>query len=182
MGWFDWIRHTAGKVGEAIRLGSREPIELPEEIALPSEVYPATVGELEKLMEEHEQATRFISEEVYDQADRLAKGVLGYEALKTKARVRQWTMLPPEEVVPGPGQQVSVRGVYVGPDGEMFSLDIAFPTGEKYTKEEYMKRAASAIDDETAKRYKLDTPKKRYDFLRDYLVTQEVYLQSFPHL
>lgn len=182
MGWFDWIRHTAGKVSEAIKIKSREPIGLPEELALPEEVYPATVEELEELMEQQVQATRFISEGVYEQADRLAKGARAYEPLKTRARVRQWVQQTPEQVVPGPGQQVSVRKVYIGPDGEMFSLDIAFPTGERYTESEYLKRAASALDDEIAQRYGVETPSQRYGFLREYVVAEEVYLQSFPKL
>ncbi len=178
MGWFDWVRETAGKVGTAVRTGLRGVIGLPEEIEpyLPSR--PATIEQIEEAMEEAIYAERFVQEAIPEEARRLSRGVRFYEPLRNVARLRHWTAASPQDIPPSPDYQISVRGVVVGPDGKMSHIDVAFPTGERFTEDEFIRRAASALDDDFVAEYEIS----RSDIIRKYLVARDSYIQRFKPL
>lgn len=178
MAWFDWIRELAGKVGIAIETGLRGIIGLPEEIEpyLPSR--PATLEQIEEAMLEAAYADRFVREAMPDEAFRLSRGVRFYEPLVNVARLRHWTAAAPQDVPPSPDYQISVRAVVIGPDGTMTHVDVAFPTGEAFTEDEFIRRAASALDDDFVGEYEIG----RSALIRDYVVARDAYIQRFKPL
>lgn len=129
-------------------------------------------------MEEAIYAEPFIREALPDEALRLARGALDYEPLRNVARVRQWTALDPLDIPPSPDYQISVRGVVIGPDGNMAHVDVAFPTNEAYTWDEFVRRAASALEDDFVANYDI----ARSDLIRQYLVVSEPYIQTYVPL
>lgn len=178
MGFFDWIRHTASRVGIAIDTGLRGIIDLHPEIEPYIPDRPATPEQIEEVVEELLDTQRFIQEELPDEARRLARGVRFYEPLTNVARMRHWTVRALEEIPPSLDYQISVRGVVIGPDGTMTHVDVAFPIGEAYTEDEFIKRAASALDDEFADGYQMG----RSDIIRQFTVHKEAYIQRHKPL
>lgn len=178
MPWYEWVAETVGKVTTAVRTGLRGVIELAEEIRPAIYPRPADVEAIEEIVEEMVATERFIQEVIPDEALRLARGVLTREPLRNVTRVRQWTALDPLEVAASDDYQITVRRVLVGPDGKMTHVDVAFPVGEAYTEDEMIRRAASALDQDFADAYTIG----RSSLVRQYTVTQEVYLQTFVPL
>lgn len=178
MGWFDWLGYTARAIGEVIETGLRGIIELAEEIRLYVAPRPATPEQIREIMEEMAYTERFIQEAIPDEAIRLARGVLAREPLTNVARLRQWSAVSPEYMVPSEDYYISVRRVLVGPDGVMTHVDVRFPSGEAYTEDEMIKRAASALDDEFADRYDMG----RSALVRQYTLVQEGYIETFVAL
>ncbi len=178
MGWFDWIREWAGRVTTAIETGLRGVIDLPAEIEpyLPSR--PATLEQIREAMAEAAYAERFVQEAIPDEARRLSRGVRFYEPLRNVARMRHWVVAAPGDVPPSPDYQISVRRVLVGPDGKMTHVDVSFPTGQAYTEDEMIRRAASALDDDFVSEYEIG----RSALVRQYTVAQDVYIQRFKPL
>lgn len=178
MGWFDWVRETAGKVGIAISTGLRGIIGLPEEIEpyLPSR--PATQEQIREAMDEAAYAERFIQEALPEEARRLSRGVRFYEPLKNVARLRHWTVAAPGDIPASPDYQISVREVYIAPDGKMTHVDVSFPTGEKFTEDEFTRRAASALDNDFTDKYKVG----RSQIVKDWAVARDVYIQRYTPL
>ena len=60
----------------------------------------------------------------------------------------------------------------------MTHVDVAFPTGEAYTEDEFIRRAASALDDDFVGEYDIG----RSALIRQYTVAAEPYLQRFVPL
>lgn len=178
MGWFDWMRHTAGKVGKAIRELSREPIELPEEIAFPSEQYPTTIEEVEEWKAEQEHTSRFIREDLPDEAIRLGRGVPNLKRLTNVWQRSDWVQQDITEIQPGAGQYLKVRNVLIEPDGTMTYVDVRFAEGEMYNDEENIRAVASNIETETLDKYDLKD-KDRTLFAKQYIAHQETYIEQF---
>jgi hypothetical protein len=178
MGFFDWIRRTAEQIYEAIETGLRGVIGLHEEIEPYLPTRPATMAQIEEAIEELVDTQRFIREALPDEALRLARGVLDWEPLKNVARVRQWTAMALEDIPASDNYQISVRGVLVGPDGKMTHVDVAFPTGEAYSYDEFLRRAASSLEDDFVANYDMD----RSSIVRQFTVALEPYLQTFVPL
>ena len=178
MGWFEWIAETGRKVAEAIRTGAREFIELHPELRPYIPFRPAPPEVIEEIVEELIATDRFIEEGLPEEAVRLARGVLAREPLRNKARVRQWTAMDLTEIPASPKYQISVRGVLIAPDGTMQHVDVAFPTGEKYTYDEFVRRAASSLEDKFVKQYDVG----RSDMIRQWMVAQEGYIQTYVPL
>lgn len=178
MGLFEWLRHTARRVGIAIDTGLRGIIGLHEEIEPYIPTRPATPEQIEEIVDQLLDTQRFIQEELPDEARRLARGVRFYEPLTNVARMRHWTAQALEDIPPSLDYQISVRGVVIGPDGTMTHVDVGFPVGEAYTEDEFIKRAASALDDEFVDRYDMG----RSALVRQYTVATEGYIQRHKDL
>lgn len=178
MGWFDWIRELAGKVSTAIETGLRGIIDLPAEIEPYLPYRPATIEQIEEAMLEAAYAERFVREAMPEEAFRLSRGVPFYERLRNVARMRHWTVAAPGDIPPSPDYQISVRGVFIMPDGKMSHVDVAFPTGQKFTEDEFIRRAASALDDDFVAEYKIG----RSEIVRKYMVARDAYIQRFKPL
>lgn len=178
MGWFDWLLETGGKVTEAIRTGAREFIELHPELQPYIPFRPAPPEVISEIVEELIYTERFIQEALPEEAIRLARGVPFYEKLTNVARMRHWTVMAPEDIPASLDYQISIRGVVVAPDGKMQTVDVAFPTGEKYTRDEFVRRAASALEDDFVAEYDIG----RSEIIRQWLVAQESYIQRFKPL
>ena len=178
MGWFDWIRELAGKVTTAIDTGLRGVIDLPAEIEPYLATRPATLEQIEEAMLEAAYSERFVREAMPDEAFRLSRGVPFYERLKNVARMRHWTVAAPGDIPASPDYPISVRAVVIGPDGKMTHVDVAFPTGQKFTEDEFLRRAASALDEDFVAEYKIG----RSDLIRDYVVARDAYIQRFKPL
>lgn len=178
MGFFDWIRHSAAQVYESIETGLRGVIGLHEEIEPYIPVRPAAIEEIEEVVAELVQTRAFISWELPEEARRLARGVRFYEPLRNVARMRHWTAMAPEGIPASPDYQISVRAVLIGPDGNMTHVDVAFPTGEAYSYDEFIRRAASALEDDFVANYDIG----RSQLVRQYVVAQESYIQRFSPL
>lgn len=178
MGWREWVRHTVETVGEVIETGRRGIIELAEEIRPIIFPRPADVEAIEEIIEELATTESFIREAIPPEAVRLARGVRRRERLTNVARVREWTAVTAEYVKPSKDYYISVRRVLVGPDGTMTHVDVRFPLNEAYTEDEMIKRAASALDDDFVSQYDMG----RSALVRQYTLTQEVYLETFPKL
>lgn len=179
VGWWDWVRETAAKVGHTIKTGLRGVIDMPSEIEpyLPSR--PATQEQIGEAMEQAAYAERFIQEVEVDEARRLARGVPFYERLRNVARMRHWTVQAPEEIVPDLHTQISQRRVLVGPDGAITHIDIAGGYGEAYDADKFLRKAASALDDEFVNRYEGIS---RSDLIRRFTVATETYVQRHKPL
>lgn len=178
MGFWEWARDLAQKVTTRIETGLRELLELHEEIRLPVIERPATLAEIEELIDEMAQTERFIRDYEPEEARRLAQGALPYERLTNVARVRQWTTLSPQDIIPKADQQITIRSVIVGPDGRMTYTDVAFGQGEAYDHDEFIRRCASAIEDDFAGSYQVG----RSQMARDWIVSQETYIQTYTPL
>lgn len=178
MGWFDWIRHTGQRVTEAIREISREFIELHPELQPYIPFRPAPPEIIEEIVEDLIVTDRFIKEALPDEARRLARGVLTYEPLRNVARVREWTAMDVMDIPASPDYQISVRGVLIAPDGSMQHVDVAFPTGEAYSYDEFVRRAASALEDDFVAEYDIG----RSAMIRQWIVATEPYIQTFVPL
>ena len=178
MGWFDWVAETAGKIRTAIRTGLRGVIDLPEEIEPYIPTRPATPAQIEDIVEELVYTERFIEEALPDEALRLARGVLTREPLRNVARVRQWTTLDPYDIPPSLDYQISVRGVLVAPDGKITHVDVAFPTNEAYSYDEFVRRAASSLEDDFVAEYDMG----RSAMVRQFLAVSEPYIQTYVPL
>lgn len=179
MGWFDWVRETAGKVTTAVKTGLRGVIELPEEIEPEIVARPATLEQIEEALEEAVYAERFIQEVVPDEAIRLARGVQFYEPLTNVACMRHWTAQDITQIKASADYQISVRAVLVAPDGQMTYVDVAFPTGEAFSWDEFTRRAASALDDDFVNQYE---EVGRSQMVRSWNVAMEPYIQRFKPL
>lgn len=179
MAWWDWVREAARKVGTVIETGLRGVIGLPEEIEPYIPTYPATPEQIEEAMEEAIYAERFIQEVTLEDAHRLARGVRFYEPLTNVARLRQWTVADPAEIVPDMDSMISQRRVIVGPDGAMTHVDISGGYGERYNDDEFLRKAASALDDDFVNRYE---GVGRSQMIRTWTVATETYIQRFPAL
>lgn len=178
MGWFDWIAHTAGRVAETIHEIAREFIELHPEIRPYIPFRPAPPEVIEEIVEELVYTERFISEALPEEAIRLARGVPHWEALTNVARIREWTTMDVYDIPASPDYQISVRGVLIAPDGTMQHVDVGFPTGEAYSYDEFVRRAASSLEDDFVAQYDIG----RSDIIRQWLVASEPYIQSYVPL
>lgn len=178
MGWFDWIRETATAVGETIATGLRGIIELAEEIRPYVFPRPASLEAIEEIVEEMAYTERFIEEAIPDEALRLARGVLQRETLTNVARIRDWTQARPEDIMPGPDEIISQRRVLVGPDGTMTHVDIGGGYGVPYDEDEYLRAAASALDDDFVSQYDIG----RSELVRQYTIATETYITRYVPL
>jgi len=178
MGWFDWIAETGRAVAEAIRTGAREFIELHPELQPYIPFRPAPPEVIEEIVEELVYTDRFIQEALPEEAVRLARGVLAREPLTNVARLREWTQMDVTDIPASLDYQISVRGVVIAPDGTMQHVDVAFPTGERYTYDEFVRRAASSLEDDFVSQYDIG----RSDIIRQWMVAQEPYIQTFVPL
>jgi len=175
VGWLDWIRETAQQVGTAIRTGLRGVIELAEEIEPYLPFRPATEAQIEEAMEEAIYADRFIQEALPDEAIRLARGYLTQERLTNVWRTATWTQQDIYSIQPGEKQYLIIRSVHVGPDGAMTHTDVRFPGGQKFDYDEWVRRTASALDDDFVARYDVG----RSALVRQFTVHQETYIEQF---
>lgn len=178
MGWFDWIAHTGRRVADTIREAAREFIELHPELQPYVPFRPAPPEVIEEIVEELIYTDRFIQEALPPEAVRLARGVSPYEPLRNVARVREWTAMDVADIPASPDYQISVRGVLIAPDGSMQHVDVAFPTGEAYSYDEFVRRAASSLEDDFVGQYDID----RSSMIRQWLVAQEPYVQTYTPL
>lgn len=181
MGVFDWLRHTASQVSRAIKLIGREDITLHPDIALPPEAYPATVEELEEIVARQVQAGRFIRTELPEEAIRLARGVKSQVKLTNVWQIRQWTGQNILEIQPRSGQYLSVRGVFIGPDGKMSFVDVRFPEGQGFDWDEFYRRAASALEDDFIANYE-GAQYDRTGFVKKFLAHVEPYIEHFKSI
>uniref|UniRef100_A0A6H1ZV68 Uncharacterized protein n=1 Tax=viral metagenome TaxID=1070528 RepID=A0A6H1ZV68_9ZZZZ len=178
MGWFDWVREFGEAIGEAIETGLRGVFDLPGEIRPVIPERPASLELIEELVAETAFFERFVGEVTYGEAIRLSRGVPFYERLKNVARMRHWTVMDPRDIVPDMQTQISLRRVYVGPDGAVTYVDIAFGYGERYNEDEALRKSAAALDEEWVERYDVG----RSQLARDYLVAEGVYMQRHKPL
>jgi len=178
VGWLDWVRETAAKVGEVVRTGLRGIIDLPEEIRPVIFPRPETPEAIEEIVEELVYTDRFIEEALPPEALRLARGVLYREPLTNVARLREWTAARPEDIIPGSNEIISQRRVLVGPDGQMTHVDIAGGYGTPYDADEFLRKAAAALDDDFVSQYDIG----RSALVRQYTVAVETYIQTYVPL
>jgi len=96
----------------------------------------------------------WISEEMFrrlasDDLIRAAERAIDfYQPLKNVARQRRLIRLSPEQITLGPGEQLFGRVVLALPGRNIIWADIAFPTGESYSRSEFIRRLASAVGDQ----------------------------------
>lgn len=175
MGWADWVRHTVEAVSGVIKTGLRGIIELAEEIRPYIFPRPADIETIEEIVEEMAATERFIEKAIPDEALRLARGVLAREKLTNVYRLRSWTAASPESIKPGPNEIISQRRVLVGPDGTMTHVDIGGGYGVPYNEDEYLRAAASALDNDFVKKYKIG----RSQLVRQYTLVVETYIDTY---
>lgn len=178
MGFFDWVRDLGQKIGVAIDEGLRELIELHPEIRPYIPYRPAPPDIIEEIVEELVATESFIQQEIPPEAIRLARGVLSREPLTNVARIREWTVMDVTEIPASLDYQISVRGVMVAPDGAISFVDVAFPTGEAYSYDEFVRRAASSLEDDFVAQYDIG----RSEIIRQWMVAQEPYIQRYVPL
>jgi hypothetical protein len=152
---------------------------MPEEIEPYLPTRPATPEQIAEAIEEAIYAERFISEIELDQATRLARGVLFYEPLRNVARLRHWTQADPFTTDPPRDAQWSIRAVVIGPDGQVSYVDVAGKTGQAMTQDEFLRAAASSLEDDFVNSYE---GVGRSQMIRDWVVATETYIQRFRPL
>ena len=179
MGWWEWVREFTSGITERIETGLKEVLGMPAEIEPYIPVRPATPEQMAEAMEEAAYAERFIQEIELDQARRLSRGVPFYKRLRNVAQMRHWTVADPFTTLPPKDAQWSVRGVLVAPDGNVTFVDVAAPTGEKLPYDEFVRRAASALEDDFVNQYE---GVSRSDMIRKWLVAIDTYVQRFKPL
>jgi hypothetical protein len=176
---WDWIQEFARGITERIDTGLRELLQQPEEIRPEVITRPATPEQIEEALEEAVWSERFIREIELDEAIRLGRGVPFYEKLTNVARMRHWTTVDPFTWTPPPDAQISVRAVLIGPDGTMTYTDVSGRTGEPLSYDDFIRRAASSLDDDFVAQYE---GVGRSDMVREWVVSTETYVQRFKPL
>lgn len=178
MPWYEWVAETVRKVSEVIETGLRGVIELAEEIRPVIFPRPATPEAIEEIVEELVATERFIEQVIPDEAIRLARGVQYREPLTNVVRIREWTHARPEDIMPGPDEIISQRRVIVGPDGKMTHVDVGGGYGVPYDEDEYLRAAASALDDDFVAEYDIG----RSALVRQYTIATETYITRYAPL